>query len=350
VKQPVLYTLIIIVMLLAACASPGGMQLPTDTPSVTIQTPSATPGSTPTAPKPEPSPTAQPTHIPVDVPPAQHAAIQALADSLGINIDQIKVVSVEAVDWPNGCMGVQRIGVMCTQQIVPGFRIILEANGQQYEYHTNSDGSQVTPAKGQQPIQVSDDAVKAAIGDLAKALGVSEDQVSLVSATIIEWPDSCLGIQQTNIACAQIVTPGYLIVLEANGHQYEYNTDSSGDQVFPASLGLSWTRQGGLAGYCNEMQIYLPNKVDTSSCKPQGNANSTDLTSLVSSSEMDQFNQWLDAFGMVNLTKKDPAVSDAMTQTLLMQGFGQGQPDAAQQQAMFNWAQMVFTKTLSSGQ
>jgi hypothetical protein len=269
---------------------------------------------------------------------------------LGISIDQVKVVSVEAVDWPNGCLGVQRIGVMCTQQIVPGFRIILEANGQQYEYHTNGSGSEIVPADNQQPIQVPDDAVQAATGDLAKALGVSQDQVSLVSSTIIEWPDSCLGIQQPNIACAQIVTPGYLILLEANGHRYEYHSDAAGDQVIPATFGLSWTRQGGLAGYCDEMQIFLPNNVNTSTCKPQGSANSGDLTELISSSEMDQFNQWLDEFGTVTLTQKDPAVSDAMTQTLFVQGFGQGQPDSAQQQAMFNWAQTVFTKTLSSGQ
>jgi hypothetical protein len=346
VKRPVLYQLILIFMLLAACASPAGTQFPTDTPPVTNQIPSETPGSTPTATKPEPTSTAQPTHIPVDIPPAQQAAVQALADGLGINMDQIKVVSVEAIDWPNGCLGVQRMGVMCTQQIVPGFRIILEANGQQYEYHTNSSGSELVPADNQQPIQVANDAVQAATSDLAKVLGVSQEQVSLVSAVIIEWPDGCLGIQQTNIACADMVTPGYLILLEANGRQYEYHTDTTGNQVVPDTLGLSWTHQGGLAGYCDELEIFLPGRVDASTCKAQGNANSADLSELITSSEMDQFNQWLDDFGTVTLTQNDPAVTDAMTQTLLIQGFGQGQPDAAQQQAMFNWAQAVFAKMI----
>jgi hypothetical protein len=343
-KRPVLYLLILIFMLLAACASPAETQLPTEAPSATIQAPSETPEPPPSATQPAPSPTARPTHIPVDVPPAQRAAVQALADALGISINQVKVASAEAIDWPNGCLGVQRMGVMCTQQIVPGFRIILEANGQQYEYHTNSSGSQVVPAGDQQPIPASNSAVKAATRDLANALGEPQDRVSLVSAAIIEWPNSCLGIQPTNIACAAIVTPGYLILLEASGHQYEYHTSAAGDQVVPATLGLSWTRQGGLAGFCDEMQIYLPNKVNASNCKPQGSASSADLSELISSSEMDQFNQWLDAFGALSLTQKDPAVMDAMTQTLLLQGFGHGQPDSAQQQAMFNWAQMVLTK------
>jgi hypothetical protein len=345
-KQSALTILILMSLLLAACASPAGSQTPTEPtgPTASTQTPSETPGPTVGPTQPAVSPTPQPTKIPEDVSPAQQAAIQVLANVLGIDPNQVKVVSAEGVDWPNGCLGVQRIGVMCTQQIVPGYRIILEANGQQYEYHTDRSGSQVVPANDQQPFPVSNDAVQAAIHELADALAVSPDQVSLVSAVMIEWPDSCLGIQQTNIACAEIVTPGYLIVLEAGGHQYEYHSDADGTQAIPATLGLSWTRQGGIAGYCDEMQIYLPNQANASTCQPQGNANSADLKELLSASEMDQFNQWLDEFGGVTLTQKDPAVTDAMTQTLLLQGFGQGQPDANQQQAMFAWAQMVFGK------
>ena len=345
-KQPVLTTMILISILLAACASPAGTQNPTEPsgPAISTQIPSETPGPTPKPAQPEVSPTTPPTHMPTDVPPARQAAIQALADALGIDPSQVKVVRAEGVDWPNGCLGVQHIGMMCTQQIVPGYRIILEANGQQYEYHTDRSGSEVVPGNGQRPIPVSNGAVQASIRELADALSISPDQVSLVSAAIIEWPDSCLGIQQTNIACAQIVTPGYLIVLEAGGYQYEYHSDTDGTQTIPATLGLSWTRQGGIAGYCDEMQIYLPNQANASTCQPQGNANSADLKELLSASEMDQFNQWLDEFGSVALTQKDPAVTDAMTQTLVLQGFGQGQPDASQQQAMFAWAQMAFGK------
>ncbi len=53
------------------------------------------------------------------------------------------MVSVEAVDWPDGCLGVQTPGVMCTMVITPGYRVILEADGKQYEYHTNASGDVV---------------------------------------------------------------------------------------------------------------------------------------------------------------------------------------------------------------
>jgi hypothetical protein len=76
--------------------------------------------------------------------------MQALAAAINVPIDQIKLISTEAVEWPNGCLGVVRMGVMCTQNVVPGFRLVLEANGKSYGYHTNQDGSIVADAS--QPV------------------------------------------------------------------------------------------------------------------------------------------------------------------------------------------------------
>jgi hypothetical protein len=87
-----------------------------------------------------------PTHIPVDLTPAQRAALTALSENLGLPVEEIKLVSTEAVEWPDGCLGVQEEGLACTQVIIPGFRVVLEANGRQMEYRTNEDGTQIRPA------------------------------------------------------------------------------------------------------------------------------------------------------------------------------------------------------------
>ncbi|HEX9092104.1 MAG TPA: hypothetical protein VF831_11480, partial [Anaerolineales bacterium] len=78
--------------------------------------------------------------------PAQQAAIDAVSKKYSITAEQIHVVSTEAVSWPNGCLGVVIPGVLCTDVIVDGFRIKLEANGQQFEIHTNQDGTNVVDA------------------------------------------------------------------------------------------------------------------------------------------------------------------------------------------------------------
>ncbi len=65
---------------------------------------------------------------------------RALAKRLKLPIEQIQIVSVEEVEWGNSCLEVQIFyGEMCTDVITPGYRIILLANGQKYEYHTNRE-------------------------------------------------------------------------------------------------------------------------------------------------------------------------------------------------------------------
>ena len=67
-------------------------------------------------------------------------------------------------------------------------------------------------------------AVALATEDLAGRLG-SAVGISLTSAEFVQWPDACLGISQPDVACAEVITYGYRIVLEAGGRTYEYHTD-----------------------------------------------------------------------------------------------------------------------------
>jgi hypothetical protein len=74
-------------------------------------------------------------------------------------------------------------------------------------------------------------ATAAAIADLAERLR-NEDQITVKSIEFVEWPDSCLGITKRDIACAEIITPGFRVLLEANGQTYEYHTDGGSRAVF----------------------------------------------------------------------------------------------------------------------
>lgn len=130
-------------LLLAACG-PATAQ---PTPGGPTGLPSATRASNPTMPPTSqavPVPTAQLTGIPAsEAPRAALKAREDLAQKLNIPVDEITIVSVEQVEWPDGCLGVHTPGIMCIQVITPGYRVILEANGELYEYRTNENGSQV---------------------------------------------------------------------------------------------------------------------------------------------------------------------------------------------------------------
>jgi len=66
-----------------------------------------------------------------------------LAAHLSIPEDSIQVVSAEAVDWSDACIGIHEPGQMCAQVITPGYTIMVDVDGQSYELHTNTSGSVV---------------------------------------------------------------------------------------------------------------------------------------------------------------------------------------------------------------
>jgi hypothetical protein len=302
------------------------------------QPPAGTPTSEPTG-APSGEPTSEPTHIPVDIPPVQQKAIDAAIAALGLPADQVTLVSIEPVTWPDGCLGVVHMGMLCTQGQVPGFRIVLGANSKQYEFHTNLDASAVAPANGP-AVEVPEAIVAVVKPMLAKALGVADSDIQVVSTQIIEWPDSCLGVQTAGVACSQVVTPGYIVTLQAKGQQYEYHTNGDASVVAPASLALSWQRLGGIAGFQDNLMVYSSGEIHA-----EWAAGSQDSTlAALTADQQAQLQDWLTRFGTVSVEHADPAnASDQMSTSLTLLGAGSSQPSAAEQQAMVDWAQNVLS-------
>jgi len=71
-------------------------------------------------------------------------------------------------------------------------------------------------------------AVAAAIGHLVEWIGVDPGAVEVVAYESAEWPDACLGLAQPEEACAQVVTPGWLITLQVDSRTYHLRTDELG--------------------------------------------------------------------------------------------------------------------------
>jgi hypothetical protein len=63
-----------------------------------------------------------------------------LATRLSLDGQSISVVSAEAVTWPNAALGCPLSGKVYAQGTVPGFRIRLKAEDQEYAYHTDQTG------------------------------------------------------------------------------------------------------------------------------------------------------------------------------------------------------------------
>jgi hypothetical protein len=192
---------------------------------------------------PTPTPTPEPPPDFAYSPEAVRAAQEALSAAVGVPVGQITVVSVTAVDWNDPCLEVYRPEELCAAVITPGYRVLLRANGQEYDLHTNADGT--TVRSKDLPVEMSDEptpigstvpeAVRAAIRALSEARGIPADQITVVSVEAVEWSDSCLGLGRADEACLMVITPGYRVVLSAGGTRYEFHTNASGSAVRQAT-------------------------------------------------------------------------------------------------------------------
>lgn len=322
--------ILILIWILTACA-----------PRSTERPPSPTDDSYPNPSYPNPSYPND--NSSVTLTPAQEAAVTHLSQTLNLPADQIALIFTEAVTWRDGCLGVQRPGVMCTQALVDGYRIILEANGKRYEIRTNESGSQVVIAGGTETESLIETAL---IRQLADNLGSNADDISVVSNASVEFPDACLGVAMPEAMCAAVITPGRIVVLEANGIQYEYHVSEDGNLVQPATLALAWARDGGIAGFCDRLTVFLSGEVYGNRCNSQEAGRMSAFSALLTPEQRAQFDDWVARYGQITIDASDPKnVSDRMTVTLTF--FGTGSRTSVQSsdsQEMMEFAQALYQK------
>jgi hypothetical protein len=111
-KRVPIYTSLAVVILLATACSP------------------ATPALTP--------------DLPGRLPPAAVlTGQQQLAQDLGVPVEQLEIVEIEQVEWPDACLGLAEAGEMCAQVITPGWRAIVSVDSQEYEIRTDETGDQM---------------------------------------------------------------------------------------------------------------------------------------------------------------------------------------------------------------
>lgn len=124
----VVAVVVAVAALLVACGNESGTEgqpMPSTGSSNTPTPDPSTPG--PTAPGPStPEPGGGPAQL----------AKADLVKRLGVEPGQVTVVSSEEVTWQDGSLGCPEPGMRYTQALVNGSRIILEAGGKQYHYHS----------------------------------------------------------------------------------------------------------------------------------------------------------------------------------------------------------------------
>ena len=94
------------------------------------------------------------------------------------------------------------------------------------------DSTPITPPTLSPPSSGLESLINKANEDLAQRLSISITEIDLVEAKEVVWPDASLGCPQPGMMYAQVLTNGYLIMLEVNGRLYEYHTSRGTEIIF----------------------------------------------------------------------------------------------------------------------
>ena len=356
-RQILLLTLIAV--LLTACMQPTATPVPGATePSY------PPPTEVETALPSYPSPTDGGTTMPDDSGPAIAAATNALANQLGIGSDSVQFVFAQSVQWPDSCLGVTQKGVMCAMHVVDGYLIQLSANDQTYEIHTNMDGTQFVRVPGLVPTPAG---ISYTIGEgnqcelfLLKpnqdVLNGSCDKPMETSPFIETFRSSELDhfISMYRPFLAPTTT-GFMNFIGTGDREASPSQQRSiaawADMVATeitagrssASNGLviGWHREGGLAGFCDDLIIYASGATTATSCK-SGEAQEMGQYWL-DSEQLDQLYEWVDNFARFEYNPTTNATADAMTIELVFDGQGKNSASENAQETIASFAQSIYT-------
>jgi hypothetical protein len=176
-------------------------------------------------------------------------------------------------------------------------------------------------------------------------LGLKESDISVVGNEEVEFKDTCLGVALQDVVCAQTETLGRAITLEADGIQYEYRASDDDTHIQPATIALSWKREGGFAGFCNYLTVFLSGEVYRSSCTG-GQYPEERLINFLSTDELAQLDRWVMMYGEIEIDASDPPeVSDRMVVVLTFSGVGNDRTaSVSDQRDLLNFAQELYQR------
>ncbi|MDP8904549.1 MAG: hypothetical protein M3N29_04430 [Chloroflexota bacterium] len=69
--------------------------------------------------------------------------VRDAAERANVAQSEVSVLRSEAVTWRDGSLGCPEPGGMYTQALVPGYRVVLAANGQELHFHADRQGHYV---------------------------------------------------------------------------------------------------------------------------------------------------------------------------------------------------------------
>ncbi|MEH2053408.1 hypothetical protein [Nostoc sp.] len=162
-----------------------------------------------------------------------NAVLRDLARRQGISTRELQIIDYNQQTWRNGCLELPQPDEICTQALIPGWRIVVSNGKQNWIYHTNNNGRSLRLASANTPSENLPDklptSVKNAVLQAAsRRLQQPISQLTIIQAQKQTWRDSCLELANADEFCTQALVSGWRVVIGAVDQTLVYHTNQTG--------------------------------------------------------------------------------------------------------------------------
>jgi hypothetical protein len=139
------------------------------------------------------------------------------------------VVSTTEQQWPDGCLGLAKDQEICTQVIVPGWRVEVSDNLQTWVYRSDSTGRILRLENSDRSV-LNPTVASKLIRQVAQATNTlpAKLRITAVKAQVF---DGCLGIYRPHQPCTKIAIKGWQAIVTSPNKTFVYHLNQNATRI-----------------------------------------------------------------------------------------------------------------------
>lgn len=167
----------------------------------------------------------------------RNAVLKAASKRLNVSTSRLTIMRSQQREWRNGCLEIVIPDRVCTQVIVPGWRVVVGAQEQTLVYHTDRQGRLVVLNVAESTIadnlpgDTLDRRTRLKVLEFAEDItGISTQNLRIASVKQITV-DGCLGLPGKNEPCTKIAQSAYRVAITSEKTRLVVHTLPNGEQI-----------------------------------------------------------------------------------------------------------------------
>ncbi|MEA5515181.1 hypothetical protein [Nodularia sp. UHCC 0506] len=143
----------------------------------------------------------------------------------------IKIIDYRQQTWNNGCLELPQPNELCSQALVPGWRVVVSNHKQNWIYHTNSNGRSLRLASANPSRNLPQSVKNAVFQAASQRLQLPTSRLKVIEAQQQTWNNGCLNLAAAGEFCTQALVQGWRVTVGAANQTLVYHTNQTGSTV-----------------------------------------------------------------------------------------------------------------------